>query len=292
MCILLCTVVIHNTAQNSTYPPDNHQCSDEPQTQDATTIIRPTSSCACPKMKLSCLHGWTKLDFINEARHDEWQWHQLDHMQIIGISLQTDKRVRTSSLNFLQSGCSSWCLTNSVKALKATNITHRIGEIIIRYLPTTYNASMVGRATERNSQHGRTLFAVVRHCTIFTNSTNCYCIHRVGITIVVAVVTDDATVSAGNNINGSVSMATKLDTMPHAFDCDVLRSIDCFTVVLRAPATTITNNTSVATLNNNHYVPYKTRQSQTADFSHVVQLAAIVCDDSQCGATWGIRHYF
>jgi len=29
-----------------------------------------------------------------------WQWHQLDHMQIIGISLQTDKRARTSSLIF------------------------------------------------------------------------------------------------------------------------------------------------------------------------------------------------
>jgi len=185
-----------------------------------------------------------------------WQWHQLDHMQIIGISFQTDKHDRTSSLNFLQARCSSWCPTNSVKALKATNTRQRTGEIIInKYLPTTYNASMVGRATECNSQHGRTLFAVVRHCTIFTNSTNCYCIHRVGITIVVAVVTDDAAVSAGNNVNGSVSTATKLDTMPHTFDCDVLRSINYFTIVLRAPATTSANNTSVATLNNNHYVP-------------------------------------
>jgi len=27
-----------------------------------------------------------------------WQWHQLDHMQIICISLQTDNHAKTSSL--------------------------------------------------------------------------------------------------------------------------------------------------------------------------------------------------
>jgi len=37
----------------------------------------------------------------------EWQWHQLDHMQIICTSLQTDNYASTSSLNFLQAGCSS-----------------------------------------------------------------------------------------------------------------------------------------------------------------------------------------
>jgi len=29
-----------------------------------------------------------------------WQWHQLDHMQIICTSLQTDNHASTSSLNF------------------------------------------------------------------------------------------------------------------------------------------------------------------------------------------------
>jgi len=29
-----------------------------------------------------------------------WQWHQLDYMQIICISLQTHNHVSTSSLNF------------------------------------------------------------------------------------------------------------------------------------------------------------------------------------------------
>jgi len=45
------------------------------------------------------------------------KWHQLDRMQIICTTLQTD-----SSLNFLWARCSSWCPTNSVKALKAVAV--------------------------------------------------------------------------------------------------------------------------------------------------------------------------
>jgi len=48
-----------------------------------------------------------------------WQWHQLDHMQIICTSLQTDNDASTSPLRFLQAGCPSCCPANSVKALKA-----------------------------------------------------------------------------------------------------------------------------------------------------------------------------
>jgi len=50
-----------------------------------------------------------------------WQWHQLDHKQIICTSLQTDNHAITLSLNFLQAGCSSRRPTNNVKALKAIN---------------------------------------------------------------------------------------------------------------------------------------------------------------------------
>jgi len=52
-----------------------------------------------------------------------WQWHQLDYMQIICTTLQTDNHASTPSLNFLRAGCSSWCPTNSVKALKAKLLT-------------------------------------------------------------------------------------------------------------------------------------------------------------------------
>ena len=46
-----------------------------------------------------------------------WQWHQLDHMQIICTSLQIDNHASNSSLNFLRAGCSSCLPPNNVKAL-------------------------------------------------------------------------------------------------------------------------------------------------------------------------------
>jgi len=62
-----------------------------------------------------------------------WQWHQLDHMQIIFTSLQTDNHASTSSVNFLQAWYSSWCPTNSVKALKA----FKLNSITSTQLPFT-----------------------------------------------------------------------------------------------------------------------------------------------------------
>jgi len=44
-----------------------------------------------------------------------WQWHQLNHMQIISTLLQTDNHTSTSSRKFLQAGWSSRCQTNGVK---------------------------------------------------------------------------------------------------------------------------------------------------------------------------------
>ena len=61
--------------------------------------------------------GKTNLDFT-QARGSEWQWHQLGHMQVY-ISLQTDNHASTPPQVFLQTGCPSCRLTNSVKALKA-----------------------------------------------------------------------------------------------------------------------------------------------------------------------------
>jgi len=42
--------------------------------------------------------GKTNLDFA-EARDSEWQWHQLDHMQVC-TSLQTDNHTSTPPLCF------------------------------------------------------------------------------------------------------------------------------------------------------------------------------------------------
>jgi len=51
------------------------------------------------------------LDFMKQEKM-EWQWHQLDNMQIMCTSLQTDNHASSRVLNFLQTGCP----TNSVKA--------------------------------------------------------------------------------------------------------------------------------------------------------------------------------
>ena len=60
--------------------------------------------------------GKTNLDFT-EARDNEWQWHQLGHMQLC-TSLQTDDHASTPPVSFLQAGCPSCRPTNSVKALQ------------------------------------------------------------------------------------------------------------------------------------------------------------------------------
>jgi len=67
--------------------------------------------------------GKTNVDF-NDARDSEWQWHQLDHMQIC-TSLQTDNHASTPPLSFLQAGCPSCRPTNSVKALKAIQLVRK-----------------------------------------------------------------------------------------------------------------------------------------------------------------------
>jgi len=61
--------------------------------------------------------GKTNLDFT-EARDSEWQWHQLDHMQVCTL-LQTDNHTSNPPLSFSQAACPSCRPTNSVKALKA-----------------------------------------------------------------------------------------------------------------------------------------------------------------------------
>ena len=67
-------------------------------------------------------HPLSNISELNEARDDGvwgWQWHQLDHMQTICTSLQTDSHTNTSSLNFYRPDAVPDPPTNSVKALTA-----------------------------------------------------------------------------------------------------------------------------------------------------------------------------
>jgi len=67
------------------------------------------------------------MDF-SEARDSESQWHQLDHMQVCTL-LQTDNHTSTPPICFLQTGCPSCHLTNSVKELKAKCLMLSVTEI-------------------------------------------------------------------------------------------------------------------------------------------------------------------
>jgi len=64
-------------------------------------------------------------------------------MQVISTSLQTDNHASTSSLSFLQAGCSSGCPIKSVKALKAPLFCHANN--------TTYGHSIQNRSVWRRS---------------------------------------------------------------------------------------------------------------------------------------------
>jgi len=90
-----------------------------------------------------------------------WQWHLLDHMQIICTSLQTDNHASTSSLTFLQAGCSSWRPTNSAKALKSrflvSKCTHSWCKVVPRsvsYLAPRRLSSVCWRRERWTSHRG------------------------------------------------------------------------------------------------------------------------------------------
>ena len=89
--------------------------------------------------------GKTNLDFT-EARDSEWQWHQLDHMQVC-ISLQTDNHASTPPLSFLQAGCPSCRPTNSVKALKA-----------IKALKATMNSTEAKIKPKKYQEYAKALY--------------------------------------------------------------------------------------------------------------------------------------
>ena len=100
---------------------------------------------------------WDYNLYFTEVRDSEWQWHQLGHMQIC-TSFQTNNHASTPPLSFLQAGCPSCCLTNSVKALNAET-WHKHIEISI-FVPQ--------EATDM--QHSRVRLSSVcwRYCLIAT----------------------------------------------------------------------------------------------------------------------------
>jgi len=76
----------------------------------------------CPGLPRWASTRKVKPIWILLKQESEWQWHQLDHMQVC-TSLQTDNHASTPPLSFLQAGFPSCHPTNSIKALKAQKIS-------------------------------------------------------------------------------------------------------------------------------------------------------------------------
>ena len=71
------------------------------------------------------LKGKTNLDFT-EARDSDWQWHQLDHMQVCTL-LQTDNHASTPPLSFYRPDALTAAQPIASKhALKASSSTYKV----------------------------------------------------------------------------------------------------------------------------------------------------------------------
>ena len=96
--------------------------------------------------------GKTNLDFT-EARDSKWQWHQLGHMQVCTL-LQTENYASTPPLSFLQAICPSCRPTNSVKALKAYEISKKrktADQTEVAVNPAIVLAASVARSVKQSS---------------------------------------------------------------------------------------------------------------------------------------------
>ena len=94
---------------------------------------RLTASCSAAIRVSRYQKGKTSLD-LNKARDDGvlgWQWHQLDHMQTICTSLQTDNHTNTTSINVYRSNALPDAQP-SVRALKAYSLQKVQQEMYMR----------------------------------------------------------------------------------------------------------------------------------------------------------------
>jgi len=64
-----------------------------------------------------------------------WHWHQLDHLQVICTSLQTDNHASTSSLNFLQDSALEFSIAHIIKC--RTNVVFTY--LLLGFQTTTRN---------------------------------------------------------------------------------------------------------------------------------------------------------
>jgi len=76
--------------------------------------------------------GKTNLDFT-EARDSEWQWHQVEHMQVC-TSLQTDNHANTPPLSFFTGRMPFLPPNQQRQSTEGTNTQSDSDVIIVPYL--------------------------------------------------------------------------------------------------------------------------------------------------------------
>ena len=100
----------------------------------------------------------------------EWHWHQLDNMQSICCSLQTDNHASTSSLNFWQVRCSSWGRTISVKSLKyRDNLECALTTTPQPFYGPLSRTTLVSRCQKRTSVRVTVKFIVSIYISLWTS---------------------------------------------------------------------------------------------------------------------------
>jgi len=108
---------------------------------DPESLVTPLAEAFCILMK---------------QKMTRWQWYQLDLMQIICTLLQTIMPA-LHHIIFLQTGCSSWCQTNSVKALMAQPVLYSREQNSSQYPSSHSNLVHNTAATEYSNGNERSI---------------------------------------------------------------------------------------------------------------------------------------
>jgi len=112
----------------------------------------------------------TNLDFT-EARDSEWQWHQLDHMQVC-TSLQTDNHASTPPLSFFTGRMPFLPPNQQCTCNRSISATAAAGSVML-WAEAQYRVVAVAVSARVRRFRGSVLLAVCRSCWATTTPTAC-----------------------------------------------------------------------------------------------------------------------